>query len=290
LFLLLEALSRTFLWGASRLGLRTGFLGCVGDDEFGSLILRDFEQEGVDTSCVKRVKGRATGIAFYSVDEKGERHYAFYRLPGYSDPEAMLRPEDIKEEYIAQSKMLHFSESLLRRSEMRDAVFKALRIARNHGVSISYDPNMRAELWGDRKGFLETQREALSLADIFLATLKEASLIVSRGTVDVTAEKVLALGPNIVVIRGKSFYQVATPSRSFRTPVFKVKAVDTSGAGDAFDAGFLNGLIREWPLEKAVSLGSAVAALKVMKAGTRAGLPRIEETVKFLEEQSKVSL
>jgi len=277
------------LVAASRLGLRTGLLGCVGDDEFGSLILRDFEQEGVDTSCVKRIKGRATGIAFYSVDGKGERHYAFYRLPGYSDPEAMLRPEDIEEEYIAQSRMLHFSESLLRRNETRDAVFKALKIAKDCDVSVSYDPNMRAELWEDKKGFLETQREALDLANIFLATLKEASLIVGRGAVDVTAERVLAFGPDIVVIRGKSFYQVATSSRSFRTPVFKVKVVDTSGAGDAFDAGFLTGLIREWPLERAVSLGSAVAALKVMKAGTRGGLPRMDEAAKFLEEQSKSS-
>jgi len=278
------------LVAASRLGLRTGFLSCVGDDEFGSFVMRDFEQEGVDISCVKRVKGRATGIAFYSVDEKGERQYVFYRLPGYSDPEAMLRPEDIKEDYIAQSRMLHFSESLLRRSEARDAVFKALTTARNHGVSTSYDPNMRAELWEDRKDFIETQREALGLADIFLATLKEASLIVGRRTAEVTATRVLATGPSIVVIREKSFYQVATPSCSFRTPVFKVEAVDTSGAGDAFDAGFLTGLIRGWSLEKAVSFGSAVAALKVMKAGTRAGLPGMEEAVKFLRERSKASL
>jgi len=278
------------LVAASRLGLRTGFLGCVGDDEFGSFILRDFEREGVDTSHVKRVKGRATGIAFYSVDEKGERHYVFYRLHGYSDPETMLRPKDIKEEYVAQSKMLHFSESLLRKSETRNAVFRALKIAKDSGVSVSYDPNMREELWGDRGEFLKIQRKALGLANVFLATLKETSLIVGRRTAKVTAEEVLTLGPEIVVIREKNFYRVATRSQSFRTPVFKVRAVDTSGAGDAFDAGFLTGLIRGWSLEKAVLLGSTVAALKVMKVGTRTGLPRMEEAVKFLEEQSKSSL
>ena len=276
------------LVASSRLGLRTSFLGCVGDDEFGSFILRDFEQEGVDTSCVKRVKGKATGIAFYSVDEKGERQYVFYRLPGYSDPETMLRPRDIKEQYIAQSKMLHFSESLLRISETRDAMFKALKIAKDNGVSVSYDPNMREELWGDRKEFLEMHRKALDLADVFLATLKETSLIVGRRTAEATPEEVLDLGPDIVVIREKSFYRVATRSQSFGTPVFKVIALDTSGAGDAFDGGFLTGLIRGWPLERAVLLGSAVAALKVMKVGTRGGLPRMEEVVKFLEEQSKV--
>jgi sugar/nucleoside kinase (ribokinase family) len=278
------------LVAASRLGLKTGFLGCVGDDEFGSFIMRDFEREGVDTSCVKRVTGRATGIAFYSIDEEGERHYVFYRFPDYSDPETMLRTEDIREEYIARSKMLHFSESFLRRSQTRGMLFTALQVAKERGVSVSYDPNMREDLWGAREEFLKVQRKALGFADVFLATRKEAALIAGGKTAEESANKVLDLGPSTVVIRGRRCYRVATQDQSFSIPLFRVKAVDTSGAGDAFDAGFLTSLIKRWSLDKAILLGGAVAALKVMKVGTRAGLPRIEEALQFIRERAKSDL
>jgi len=278
------------LVAASRLGLNTGFLGCVGDDEFGTFILRDFEREGVDTSCVKRVKGRATGIAFYSVDERGERHYVFYRFPGYSDPESTLKPEDVKDEYIAQARMLHFSESMLRRSLTRETVFKVLQVAKENGVLVSYDPNMRMKLWADREEFLRIQRKALGFTDIFLTTLEEARLLVGGRTSEESANEALALGPSTVVIREERSYQVATQNQNFRIPILKVKAVDTSGAGDAFDAGFLTGFIEGWSLDEAVLLGSAVAALKVMKAGTRAGLPRREEALKFIREQTETLL
>ena len=82
-----------------------------------------------------------------------------------------------------------------------------------------------------------------------------------------------------------SHYRVASPESDFKVPIFEVEALDTSGAGDAFDAGFLAGLLKKWPLDKAVELGSAVAALKVMNVGTRKGLPRLEAALKFIEQR-----
>lgn len=274
------------LVAASRLGLTTGFLGCVGEDEFGSFVIRDFEDEGVDTACAKRVKGRATGIAFYSVDKNGERHYVFYRIPGYSDPETMLKPEDIREEYIAKARMLHLSESLLRKTQTRDTVFKVLQIAKENRVSVSYDPNMRKELWDDREEMRGIQKQVLRLTDVFSATFEEASLVIGGESAEESAGKALDMGPSTVVIRERSYYQVATQDSRFRLPTFEVKAVDTSGAGDAFNAGLLTGLVKGWSPERAVKLGSAVAALKVMKIGTRAGLPNIEEASRFINERT----
>lgn len=274
------------LVAASRLGLRTGFLGCIGDDEFGAFLMRDFEREGVDTSCVKRVRDWATGLAFYSVDERGERHYVFYRVPGHSDPETTLKPEDIKPEYIAQCKVLHFSEALLRCKETRNTVFKALSVAKENGVMISYDPNMRMELWPSREEIIETQREVLRVVDVFLATLREAKLIIGKESAEEVADSICALGPSTVVIRESDRYRIATRARTLTLPIFKAKAVDSSGAGDAFDAGFLTGVIKDWSLDKAVLLGSAVAALKVLKVGTRAGLPSMEEAVRFIRKRT----
>jgi len=273
------------LVAASRLGLSTGFVGCVGDDEFGRFILRDFEKEGVDVSHTKQVRGVATSLAFYSVDSTGERHYIFYRFPRYSDPESRLKPRDIDPEYIAHSRAIHFSEALLRSKSSRDAVFKALRVGRRHGLMISYDPNVRSALWVNKKEFNDIQRRALSFADIFLSTIDELALVTGTKLVEKTIEKVTSWGPSIMLIRSKDHYRVATSDSYFKVPIFEVEALDTSGAGDGFDAGFLTGLLKKWPLDKAVELGSAVAALKVMNVGTRKGLPRLEEALEFIRQR-----
>jgi len=270
---------------ASRLGLRTGFLGTVGDDEFGTFILRDFRREGVDVSHVKRVKGMATGIAFYSVDERGERHYTFYRFPGYSDTESTLKPEHIDAEYIARSNAIHFSESMLRKKSSRGAIFKALQVSEQHGLLISYDPNVRLGLWDDRDEFMGVQRKVLGLIDVFLSTADELMLITNKKPLEKAIKRIMNIGLSVLLIRGGDHYRVITLNSDFLVPIFKVKAVDTSGAGDAFDAGFLTGLLKKWPLDKAVELGSAVAALKIMSAGTREGLPRMEESLDFIRKR-----
>ncbi|MEM2122560.1 MAG: sugar kinase [Candidatus Bathyarchaeia archaeon] len=276
---------------ASRLGLKTGLIGCVGDDEFGDYIIRDLQGEGVDTSCVKRVKGRRTGIAFYSIDEEGERRYLFYRFPGYSDPESSMEIGDLEAAYIRDSRMLHFSESLLRQEGTREAVLKALRVAKDNNVKVSYDPNVRDDLWTGRSEFRKVQEEALALTDIFLSTFREASLIAGcPGDPDRVVDQILALGPSTVVLRGINHYQVITHGGTFKVPAFRVKAADTSGAGDAFDSGFLTGLLKGLPLKKAVILGNAVAALKVMKIGTRSGLPWIGEALEFIRERTGLKL
>ena len=274
------------LVAASRLGLKTRFLGCVGDDQFGIFILRDFEREGVDISSVKRVSGVATGIAFYTVDKEGERHYLFYRFPGYSDPESRLRPDDIRADYVAGAKAIHLSEALLRGRASREAVFRALELAEEYGVTVSYDPNVRPALWGSLEEFSEVQEAVLAFADIFLSTTDEAMLLTDTGSTDEAIERISRLGPSTIVIRQKEHYRVVAPNLESEIPVFKVRAVDTSGAGDAFSGGFLTGLLKGWPLERAVRLGASVAALKVMEAGTRKGLPHMEKALKFIEERS----
>ncbi|MEM2889189.1 MAG: PfkB family carbohydrate kinase, partial [Candidatus Bathyarchaeia archaeon] len=94
-------------------------------------------------------------------------------------------------------------------------------------------------------------------------------------------------GPSIIVLREERCYRVRTGNQLLTVPITKVRAVDTSGAGDAFDAGFLTGVIKGMPPEKAVLLGNAVASLKVMKVGTRAGLPRMEEALAYIRSQGR---
>ncbi|MEM2921955.1 MAG: carbohydrate kinase family protein, partial [Candidatus Bathyarchaeia archaeon] len=270
---------------ASRLGLKTGFIGAVGDDEFGEFLINDFKKERVDISQIKRVKGVATGIAFYSVDKNGERHYVFYRFPGYSDTESALSLRDIRLDYLSRSKTLHFSESMIRREASRKTVFYTVRNCRRLGLTISYDPNVRLRLWGSRGKLLKTQREVLGLVDILLCTIEELMLITGTKQLEYAIRATLRLGVNTIIIRSRDYYRVVTQEIDNSIPSFKVRAVDTSGAGDAFDAGFLAGVVKRLPLEEAVRLGGATAAIKISKAGTRGGLPSMKEVQEFLREK-----
>jgi sugar/nucleoside kinase (ribokinase family) len=276
------------LVSASRLGLKTGFLGCIGKDQFGEFIIRNFKNEDVDISHIKQIDCRNTGISFYSVDDKGERHYLFFRFPGYTDPESMLTPSDIKEDYIASSRFFHFSESMLRKKNTRESIFESLRIAQKHDVQISYDPNIRISLWNENQEFLKCQKKVIRLVDIFTSTLEEAKILTGRRTSREIADKLLSLGPKIIVIRQKKKYFIKTATQKFILPIFNVTAVDTSGAGDVFNAGLLAGLVHKLSLDKAVLLGGAAASLKVTKAGTRAGLPLLNEVIRFIKKRTGV--
>ena len=278
------------LVAASRLGLKTGFLGCVGDDEFGTFILKDFIKEGVDVSYVKKVVKLATGIAFYNVDEKGERHYIFYRFPGFSDPETMLSPNDVKEEYLSCTKMLHFSEAMLRKNQTRETVIRILETARRNGVKVSYDPNTRESLWNTMEEFREIQRRVLGYTDVFLSTSKEAHLIAGGKDIAGIIENILALGPSIIVIRKERQYHLFDHGKKSVIPVFQAEAVDTSGAGDVFVAGFICGIVKGITLDKAIMLGSAAAAIKVATHGTRGGLPNMDDVRKFLKKRANIDL
>jgi sugar/nucleoside kinase (ribokinase family) len=272
------------LVGGSRLGLGTSLLGCVGDDEFGEFILEDLRNEKVDVSMVKRVKERTTGIAFYSLDKTGERHYVFYRIPGHSDPESMLRKDDIRKERFVQTKVFHLSESLLRGTATRNTVYWILKRAKKKGVIVSYDPNVRESLWINQEDFDDTQHKVIGFTDILMSTYEEMKVITHEESIPQILDTALSIGPSVVVVRFDERYILATKDKEYQIPIFPVKAVDTSGAGDAFDAGFLFGYIRKWPLDKSVLLGGAVAAIKVSKIGTKSGLPNREEAMKFLDK------
>ena len=200
----------------------------------------------------------------------------------------MLRSEDVSKEYLEKSKMFHFSEAMLRKSQTRKTVFKIIQVAKEKRVSISYDPNVREALWNNMEEFHKTQNMVLNVTSIFLATSKEAALIAGGSAIEETLGNILSLGPSIVVLRERHQYEVAALGKRYTIPIFEVKAVDTSGAGDVFIAGFLTGLAKKLAVDRAVMFGSAAAAIKVMTAGTRGGLPEIKDVVRFIKERTSM--
>jgi 2-dehydro-3-deoxygluconokinase len=202
----------------------------------------------------------------------------------------MLSPDDVKEEYLSRAKMLHFSEAMLRKNQTREIVIRVLETAKRNGVKVSYDPNTRESLWNTMEEFREVQRRVLGYTDIFLSTSKEACLIAGGKGIAGIIENILALGPSIIIIRQKRKYHLFEHGKKYVIPVFQAEAVDTSGAGDVFTAGFICGIVKGITSKKAIMLGSAAAAIKVATHGTRGGLPNMDDVRKFLKKRANIDL
>lgn len=246
-------------------GFSTGFIGVVGNDEFGSSIIEKLKADGVDTSCIRIVKEKTTGIAFNQYNSDRSRKFIF--AVGAAGETS---PDDIKEQYFDGIKSLHIMGSALSISEKsRKACYKALKIAKkkNPDVIISFDPNLRPEML-DIKTILKICQPILDSCKILLPSGEEAEMLADiKGEVE-ACKKLLTVGPEIIVLKqGSKGCRVFTKQEEIQVPGFKIEETDPTGAGDSFGGAFIVGYLTGWNLEKIARFANAVGALKVKNFG-----------------------
>ncbi len=249
--------------GLARLGLKTGFIGKVANDHEGRLLLDDFKKENVDTSGIIVSEGGRSGVVMGYVDKKGER--ALYVDPGVNDS---LEFDEINLEYASQTQFLHLT------SFVGEKPFQAQKnlVKKLPDVRISIDP-----------GALYAKKGLTSLKVIikrtFVAFPNGIELKLLTGKDYREGSKVLLKeGVGIVAVKlGKKGCYVTDGRESHIIEPYKVSIVDTTGAGDAFCAGFLYGLIKNKNLYECGRLGNFVASKCIEKIGARTGLPRLSD-------------
>jgi len=257
----------------SRLGLRSRFIGRVGDDSFGNFLTDEFKKEKVDISQLQVDEEIGTGLTFILVTEDGER-----TMFGFRGANVHLSPDEMEISYIQNADALHISGYSLLRDPQRKAALKALDGAKRAEVLVSFDagvlPAMKAS------DFIRSTLKSIDL--LFLNELEATSLVGIKNP-EKAASRALKLGPKIVAMKlGKRGCLILTEEEEIHSPAFNVKVVDTTGAGDAFDAGFLAGIIEGWDLKRVARFANAVGALSVMKVGARSALPNRQEVERFL--------
>jgi len=257
----------------SRLGLKSGFIGRVGNDSFGRFLTDEFNEEKVDISQLQVDEEIGTGLTFILVTEEGER-----TMFGFRGANVHLSPDEIDVNYIKNADALHISGYSLLRDPQRKAALKALEGAKKAGILVSFDagvlPAMKAS------DFIRSTLRSIDL--LFLNELEATSLMGIKNP-EKAASRALKLGPKIVAMKlGKGGCLILTEGEEIRSPAFNVKVVDTTGAGDAFDAGFLAGIIKGWDLKSAARFANGVGALSTMKVGARSALPNRQEVERFL--------
>jgi ribokinase len=251
--------------GLARLGVKTGFIGKVAKDREGQLLLDDFRREGVNTEGIIVSREGRSGVVMGYVDEKSER--ALYVDPGVNNS---LRFEEIDVHYAGSTRFLHLT------SFVGDKPFMAQKrlVEALYGkrIKVSFDPG---DLYA-RKG-LAVLKPIVESCLIVFPNENELRLLTGEGYEN-GSKALIKLGVSIVAVKlGRRGCYVTDGKESHLIEPFKVKAVDTTGAGDAFCTGFLYGLINNKSLRECGKLGNFVASRCVTEIGARKGLPRLSD-------------
>ncbi|MCK4943806.1 MAG: sugar kinase [Candidatus Aminicenantes bacterium] len=269
-----------FAAGVQRLGLLAGMITKVGDDFFGRFLIETLKKEQVDISQVKITNEYKTALAFVGLDENRSPSFSFYRSPC---ADIMLTKDEIDENYIKSAKLLMCGTVSMADEPARSAIFKAVEIAKKYGLKVVCDPNLRDDLW-HFKDPREHIFKILKDTDIFLPSISEAEFITGQKG-DKAFEAILDLGPSIIGITyGSEGSSILTKDGKFFAPSYKVDVVDTTGAGDAFAAGLVTGLLTNMPLEKIPYFANAVSALKITRKGAM-NVPYRQEVENFMNRQ-----
>ena len=249
--------------GLARLGCIVGFIGKVADDRKGKMLVEDFRREGVDTNGIIHATSGRSGSVMGFVDKKGDR--ALYVDPGVNDT---IKFNEINMEYAFQSRFLHLTSFVGEKSFQTQ---KKLVEMLPKNVKLSLDPG---ELYARKSVALES---IIRKTFVLMPNLNELELLTKTADYRKGAEVLLKKGVEIVAVKlGAKGCYVTDGKQSHNVEPFKVKVVDTTGAGDAFCAGFLYGLISGKNLYKCGRLGNFVASRCIMKMGARTGLPTLK--------------
>lgn len=252
----------------AQLELDSAFLGLVGKDSYGSYLLNDFEHSGVDTQYITSCPGEFTGVVFTIVDMAGERTF-FPCALGAAHSKLSVDIADRMD--YSQFDMVFACGVCLVEMPAREAVIHALKIARQNNVPTYYDPNLRLDADIFTAEYRKAQWEAMRYATVVLVGDYELTQLTQSSDWVAGAERLLDNGAESVIVkRGAEGAAAVFPDRQpIMVPAFSVDAVDTTGAGDAFDAGFMAAIAYGLGVEAALEYANATAALVVNRVGAR---------------------
>jgi sugar/nucleoside kinase (ribokinase family) len=267
--------SAIFACGAARLGLRVAFIGVCGDDFFGRFMLYEMQKRNVDVSNILIRPNGKTGLSVI-LNQDADRAILTH-LGLIAD----LQASDIPDHLLRQTRHLHVASYFLQTRLQPDlpALFqRAHSLGLTTSLDTNYDPS---EKW---MGF----GELLSVTDIFLPNKTEALSITQSDNVESAAKQLAAKSKFVVIKLGAEGAVLRTKDKTIFIPSIAVNIVDTIGAGDAFNAGFLYGYLNNWDLEESLKLAAACGALSTQAAGGMAAQPTLGEALTFLPLVSSI--
>lgn len=279
----------------SRLGAKSALISKVGEDQFGSLLYSTLLDNGVDVAGVSVTNEASTTLAFVHLDDQGDRSFSFFRKPG---ADTFLRSEDIPLERIKACQALHFGSLSMTHEPARTATRTAVRKAKEAGVLLSFDPNIRFALWESKEEARQNILWGMNYADILKISEEELAFVTGNSDLEKGAQELQQqydIGLLVVTLAEKGcYYRLA--SLDGYVPGFKVKAIDTTGAGDAFLGCLLYRLLESGSslqdltsqqITSMLTFANAGGALVTTRKGALGSMPTTEEINQMIESSKE---
>lgn len=277
------------LCAASQCGAKTAFIGKVGNDMHGHFLKQAMLGAGVDMHALIEADDVFTTLAFVALAKSGEREFSFARKPG---ADTCLRTDELDKTLLQNTRVFHTGSLSLTAEPARSATYEAIDIAKSAGAVVSYDPNYRASLWQSREQAVQYMRTLIATADIIKVSDEELPLLTCETDPEKAADVLVGQGVRVVAVTlGSEGAYVRVGSEGRTVPGFAAKAVDTTGAGDAFFGGFLYRFLssgkslRELNADDAADcarFGNATASLCVEHRGGIPAMPKLAAVQKRL--------
>jgi len=270
-----------FLAALTRYGCKTAMIGKVGEDMFGHLLAGTLKKAGIETKGILLDPDQFTTLAFVSLDESGNRDFSFARKPG---ADTCLRPEDVDEALIRDARVFHFGTLSLTDEPAASATRSAVRLAKDHGLLISLDPNLRKPLWrseADAKAAIEW---SLHQADIVKISDEEIEFLWGLSPQDGARKLLNEYGISLayITLGPKGCYAVTASQKVTVSSPSGIHVVDTTGAGDIFGGSAMSQFLAchktpqeltEAELTHIVRFACTAASLSTQKHGGITSVP-----------------
>ncbi|MFA9446383.1 sugar kinase [Egicoccus sp. AB-alg6-2] len=272
--------------GLARLGLASSWISAVSNDGFGEEILKLLRGEGVDVDGVAR-RPEPTGLMVKERRAPGDVRVHYYRQGSAA---SCLEPDDIVAERITAARRLHVTGvTLALGAAPRQAVERAVEIAAAAGMSISFDPNLRLKLWSVDEA-IDACRAVFPYVTDLLCNEQEAMLLARTDTLDAAVETLMGHGfPTIVIKRGELGAIGYRDGDVVHQQAWPVQAVDSVGAGDAFNAGYLYGQLTDLSFKRSIEVGNWAASHVVAHLGDYEGFPTAADYRIWVDQDVEVT-
>ena len=271
--------------GLSKLGQKVKFYGTVGNDIYGKYVLEEMKKDKVNTENLTLLDEHSTAMVIGIVQPNSER--SLFVWPPKGGAHEYLDLNLIDKGELLESSWLHVSGISLRHDPINMTMLEVMKICKENNIPISFDLNIRAELWGLSMEFKEIVFKAISYSDYIFGNSEEEIIPLTDSNNIHDAVKEIIKEDQTLICRNGSDSVLAFIENSLITrEVFNISPIDSIGAGDAFNTGFIYGIVNEQSLDKALEYGNAVAGYKLLGYGAR-HLPNEQELDEFILKQKK---
>ncbi|PLR76692.1 5-dehydro-2-deoxygluconokinase [Bacillus sp. V3-13] len=274
--------------GSSKLGLKAGFIGKISDDQHGRFIEQYMRGAGIDTSnLVIDKEGHKTGLAFTEIKSPEECSILMYRE---NVADLYLAPSEVDEDYIKKAKILLVSGTALSKSPSREAVLKAVSLARKNNVKVVFELDYRPYSWNSAEETAVYYSLVAEQADVVIGTRDEYDVLenIKEGNNEETVSYLFKHSPELLVIKHgvEGSYAYTKSGQTFKGQAYPTKVLKTFGAGDSYASAFLYALISGKEIGTALKYGSASASIVVSKHSSSEAMPTVEEIEQLIAERS----